>query len=375
MSNSQKLLALEFTCAARSGFGGDSDDGFFDMTINAAGEIVITGFIYSIGGVPIGNGKVLYHSQLPWKTYLVRISPAGVVLDAKFLEKDTSRCEINSIATDGINYYSTGNAYENFTISSTLNCQVQGGTMTPDIFVAKLDSAFNPVWLKVGLFRETPVRITLKTCLVFHFQCLANAGDDRSYSVAVKGSDIYIGGLLRLNGASKTFGPSTVKGASDDKPDGVYAKLSASTGAIIWVKLVSGNPNYDYVFHVEIGKVGVYITGATTGNYTVGGKLAPYEDGTDFTYNGQCGYVARISPTDGSILAIAFGPATKGYSEQRVTKEVPDGTLFTLGYRDEYQAKNLSITVGADTKFAANATGGDSFLIRYLNNLQPVTPV
>lgn len=73
-----------------AGFGGDIIDRVHSIVTNSAGELVVTGFIDSTAAVPV-DGKVIPAK----KSYFVRVSSTGVVLDVKYFEKGTAHNKID----------------------------------------------------------------------------------------------------------------------------------------------------------------------------------------------------------------------------------------------------------------------------------------
>lgn len=193
-------------------------------------------------------------------------------------------------------------------------------------------------------------------------------GEIRSIKTA-KGADVYIAGDIRL-ASTTAYGTSTIQTDADGKNDGFYAKLSATTGAFSYVKLIASNPKDESAFHVEIGKVGIYLSGTLPCGSTINAKTAPSE----VAGLGNVGYVALADLTTGALQRVQFGPATKEYAENFATRELLDGIVMTYGYRDDWQGTNLTISVGQDHVMSTSASFWGGYTIRYLNNLNPITP-
>jgi hypothetical protein len=150
-----------------------------------------------------------------------------------------------------------------------------GGTTSPDMFLAKFNSAGTPSWSKR----------------------FGGAFGNYANGVAVdKNNDIFVTGQFNV---SVDFGGGTVSSAGGT--DGFVTKYSGQTGAYIWARGFGGT-GYDISEGVGVdGNGDVIVSGYSTGSMDFGGGLRANNGGSD-------GFMAKfVGSTGGHIWSKMIG--------------------------------------------------------------------
>jgi hypothetical protein len=202
--------------------GGGSNESGNAITVDASGNIYITGVFYGVGDYDPGAGVVNLNAATE-TVFIVKLNSTGTLAWARQLTSVSAVSNYsNSIAVDASGNVYTAGAYEG-TVDfdpgpGSDNFISQGGT---DAFVSKLDSAGTHVWAR--MFQGTSSEVNL-------------------------GLDVDAAGNLVLTGrfsGTTDFDPniSTLNLTSNGSTDIFISKLDAS-GGIIWAKQIGGS-SYD----------------------------------------------------------------------------------------------------------------------------------
>lgn len=228
--------------------------------------------------------------------------------------------------SDG-NLYATGGSSENFpTTDGTSVHQGSGGTCgAHDAWLAKWDSAGNLLWATV----------------------LGGAGYDRTYSVEVNSTGVYVGGRAgnlfptTSGTVQETFAGDSNQNTCYGPQDGFVAKFDFD-GGLVWSTYL-GDGGRGFIRDIDVGPSGsvyVAISEAQNNPHVTTGAY-------DTTFNGGAGdaVVLRLS-SDGS--RVLWGTYLGGSGLDLVTPSIrvhpTNGTVYVTGVTD---STDYPVTMGA----------------------------
>jgi hypothetical protein len=207
-------------------------------------------------------------SQGGYDFYVAKFNSAGALSWIKTFG-GTYDNVANSVAVDGVdNILVTGYFVGSMNLGGTTLVS-GGGTTSPDMFLAKLNSAGTLSWAKR----------------------FGGAFGNYANGVAVdKNNDVFVTGQFNV---SVDFGGGTV--TSFGSTDGFVAKYSGTTGAYVWARGFGGT-GYDISEGVGIdGNGEVFVSGYSTGSMDFGGGVRPSNGGSD-------GFMAKLSGVNGNHI-------------------------------------------------------------------------
>jgi hypothetical protein len=242
-------LDLNGNCQWLIQAGSASDDHGYDLVTDKAGNIYLTGFAsfdtWSTNDTAyFGDHKfrVPYGDSLG---YVTKISPSGVFQWVRAFPGIDGERDNRITIDDEANIYVTGSFYGTQAYGTT-TVTSKGGH---DIFVLKLDSAGNQLWV----------------------QTAGGILNDRGNSVTVDGAqDVYVTGEFR---DIVIFGPDTVNNyGGPSGRDAFVAKLTKN-GNWKWASKAGSSSGSDRGNRIESDKRDLlFITGQIKGNATFGSK-------------------------------------------------------------------------------------------------------
>jgi len=249
---------------------------------------------------------------------------------------------VTATATDASgNVLLAGNFDNTVSFGSTVLTSYGGGSR--DIFVAKWSPATKAfVWVMQG----------------------GSSSTDEVTAIAVRGSSIYLGGLLPSE-SSASFGTISLAAGTATSPEGFVAKLTdaGSTASFNWVQRVGASATsatYTGVTSLTVGSSNtLYLTGAVRGSAQFGTLpfLAPY--------GGLDGYVAKLTDT-GSAPTFNWVQVLGGTGGDLVNALALDGThLYLTGtYTGSARFGTTTLAPAA----AVSISNGDIFVARLTDN-------
>ncbi len=146
-------------------FGGNSDDVVEDISVDAAGNIIVVGTFKSTADLDPGSGAATFSSISVNDSYISKYSPDGTFLwTAPLLGWAGSNNTIKSVTTDAAGYiYACGhfNGTVDFDPSSGGSLLQASSSGSDDIFIVRLDIDGNFSWAKFigGANQDLPVGI------------------------------------------------------------------------------------------------------------------------------------------------------------------------------------------------------------------------
>lgn len=195
---------------AKSISGASSEAGH-DITLDATGNIYITGYFYATVDFDPGAGTANLSNGTGADIFVAKYDNNGNYIWARQLGGSSNNCFGNSIAVDG-----SGNVYTSGSFQGTVDFDPSASTSAPigslgfqDIFISKLDASGNYVWAK---------------------QIGGTLSDD------ALGMELDATGNIHLTGF--------FEGACDFDPSVATANLTNSAGLDIYVCKLDNNGNY-----------------------------------------------------------------------------------------------------------------------------------
>ena len=247
--------------------GGTNYDGGYSIAIDSSGNSYVTG--YFRGTASFGNTTLTSSGQDD--IFVAKLDSNGNWLWAK-KAGGTNNDEGHGIATDSSgNSYVTGYFYGTASFGSTT--LTSSGDI--DIFVAKLDSSGNWLWVKQA----------------------GGASTDHGNSITIDSSgNSYVTGYFYSVTAS--FGTTTL--TSNGESDIFVAKLDSS-GNWLWAKK-AGGAYYDYGYSIATDSSGnCYLSGSFSGTASFGGINLTSSGGEDI-------FVAKAYiPYDSNDIVVVEG--------------------------------------------------------------------
>ena len=305
--------------------GGDDFDFGYDIALDAAGNVYVTGYQYDFSW--FGDHKM---ESLGFGDVLVaKLSPKG-----HFLWATSARGSSHNVGY-GIDVDDAGNVYVTGTFQGTTTFG-EADTLTSagqnDMFVAKLST--DGAWQWATGFGSSHL-------------------EEESQSIAVdtEGNSYVIGSF----GNTTTFGD--IERTARGEQDVFVAKLD-SAGSVLWVTQGggSGRERGRGIAWDPTGKV--YATGSFRDTATFGDVelVAPGAEGK------QQVFVAKLSASDGAV-DWAIDGGGEGEDLARDIRVAPDGTVYIAGFfRDTAQLGTTTLTSnGGMDLFAARITPSGQF--------------
>jgi hypothetical protein len=258
-------------------FGGSSNDDSYAMSLDASGNIYVTGFFAGTSDFDPSAGTYTLTSAGSFDSYIVKLDAAGSFVWAKSFG-GIGVDDALSIKTDA-----SGNVYVAGVFQSTVDFDPGAGTTTltavaTDAFLTKFNSSGNFIWAK-------------------------NMGTANIGNIALDGSgNIYTAGFFQnTTDFDPTAGTYTITSTGSD--DAFITKLDAS-GNYIWTKTFGG-VNADRANAIGIDASGsIYISGS----YLTFSEFDPAV--TTFTMSSAGGYdiyVLKLNSLGNFVWAKSFG--------------------------------------------------------------------
>ncbi len=230
---------LNGNCQWLIGAGGGSDDHGFDVVVDKAGYIYLTGFISNeYSPTPsiahIGNNNI---TVMPGDSvgYVTKITPAGNFLWAKTFKATDGERDNRIAIDDSANVYIAGGFWGSAAKFGNDTAVSKGGI---DIFVVKFDSAGTQKWVRTA----------------------GSAYDDRANSVTVdKYGDVYVTGEFR---DKVSFDGDTINNYGGPNGRDIFVAKIKSNGNWVWGKRAgsnSGNERGNRI--IGDAKGNIYVTG------------------------------------------------------------------------------------------------------------------
>ena len=349
--------------------GGTSDDWGYSITTDASGNVYTTGFFCGIVDFDPGVGTINLTSAGEEDIFILKLSPAGNLLWVKQMG-GTYYDKGFSITTDAIsNVYTTG--YFNGTVDFDPGAGTANLTSAnyQDIFIQKLDSAGNLLWVKqMGETSDdeaysitTDASGNVYTTGYFEGTVDFDPGTGTTYLTSAGGQDIFIqkldsaGNLLwvkQMRGASYELGISITidtssnvyttgdfMGTVDFDPGAGTAYLTSAgsmdifiqkldtAGNLLWAKKMGGT-SHDYVWSITTDASGnVY----TTGNFWGTADFDPGTGTANLTSAGnEDGFIQKLD-TAGNLLWVKKMGGISNDCGNSITTDI-GGNVYTTGY-------------------------------------------
>ena len=341
VGGSSDIFVAKYTAAGALSWavitGGTSDEGASDVTLDASGNILITG---SFSGFNTdfnpGAGVFLMSPGGLYDEYVLKLNSSGAFSWAKqCLGSATSWSTAYSIYTD-----ISGNVFTTGSFNSTVDFNTGAGVLNftaqgyMDGFLKKLDASGNFVWAK---------------------QIVSSSNIDFGRSVvADAGGNVFVTGLFE-GLVDFDPGPGTVN-ISPNGPNDVFVTKYNSAGNLTWVKILSG-PAYAACYDIDIDPSGSYVTVA--GDFLGDCDFDP--GAGDYTLNSgtfNSGYICRLTSGGGFIWAGAFTGASNTYCNS-VTTDACNNLSISGGF-----GTTLDAEPGSNSNMLTSAGNTDVFNLK-----------
>lgn len=239
---------LNGNCQWLIGAGSYSDDHGYDLITDKAGNVYLTGFISNDGSINDTARFGLHKATAPLGDslgFVTKISPSGVFQWVKTFPGIDGERDNRITIDDEANVYVTGSFYGTQSYGTT-TVTSNGGH---DIFVLKLDSAGNQLWVKTagGLL------------------------DDRGNSITVDAAqDVYVAGEFR---DIVVFGTDTVNNYGGPSGRDIFVSKITKNGNWKWASKAGSSNGSDRGNRIESNKRDLlFLTGQIKGSATFGSK-------------------------------------------------------------------------------------------------------
>jgi len=268
-------------------FGSSSSDIAYDLEVDGAGNVNMTGYHYST--INFGGGNLT--SKGSYDIFIASFDSAGKHRWSKNFGSTSSDIGYDLDSDSAGNVYLTGRYY--------LSINFGGGTLTSkgsyDIFLASFDSSGKHRWSKN----------------------FGGTSSDYGYGLAVDGSgNVYITGYTY---GSVNFGGSTLTTSSGD----MFLASYTPSGVHRWSKVFGGTSS-DYGYAIATDKSGnVYLTGYFYSSVNFGGS--------SITSNGSYDtFVASFTPGGSHRWSYGIGSTSSDYGYGIATDS--KGNVYFTGY-------------------------------------------
>ena len=192
------------------------------------------------------------------------------------------------------------------------------------------------------------------TASVGWVQSAGGAGEDVAWALAVRGSNVYVGGLFGGYGPSThqaTFG-STTLAANGNAGDAFVARLTdaGTSGAFSWA-VGAGSNGAETVFGLAVNNSAIYAVGAFSGTTLLLGTVSLPNTGV------SNGFVAKLIDT-GTGATATWGQVVAGAGNTGATKvAVAGSSLYITG---SYSGSSASFGTGS----LSNSGASDAFVAK-----------
>jgi hypothetical protein len=273
--------------------GGTANDNPLAITLDAAGNILLTGFFWGTADFDPGPGSATLTSNGDYDIFLVKLDAMGNYVWAKNYG-GSGRELANAVTLDG-----SGNIYLTGYFNDTTDFDPGPGTYTlvttnqwADIYVAKLNASGNLIWAKKmgGTYVDIGRGITVD-----------------------KDKNVYTAGWFSQT-ADLDPGPASFTFTAFGGDDVFLSKLD-SMGNFVWAKQLGG-AGYDHCHAIACDTGAIYFTGNTelTADFDPGPGVHQLSNGfiyvSKFSLGGNLAW-AKIMEGGGGGFYITSGHALK----------------------------------------------------------------
>ncbi|MDC0231342.1 SBBP repeat-containing protein [Aureispira] len=309
LSNSLSAQGLTYDWAKSIG-GAEAYAESYSITTDATGNVYSVGRFQDTVDFDPGSGIFNLIAYSTFSDFIQKLDSNGNFIWAKSIGNSGSNTEIRSISTDvSGDVYTTGRFRGTVDLDpgpDTFNLTSYAGTW--DIFILKLDSSGNLIWVK-------------------SIEGSANSNQGNSTTTDASGN-VYTTGRFTLT-VDFDPGPGIYNLTSIGGTRDIYIHKLDPNGNFIWVKSM-GNGDYDE---------GRSITTDTSGNvYTTGdfGATVDFDPGPDtfnlttYAHGIYDIFVQKLDPNGNFIWAKSMG-STDNDRGQSITTDI-SGNVYTSGY-------------------------------------------
>ncbi|MDD2984568.1 MAG: T9SS type A sorting domain-containing protein [Crocinitomicaceae bacterium] len=295
------------------------------MATDGNGNVFVAGIFLN---APITFGTTTLQNQGLYDVFLVKYDPLGNVLWATSYGGAGSDYPIAMEIDTAGNIFIAGHFDGVNTTFGNFNLVNQGSSLSKDVFITKLDSSGDVLWLKSGGGEEEDAMGDM---------CLDKSGN------------VYVTGRFHSN--TITFGGFTLYNQNNNQTTDVFVVKYDSDGTLLWA-FSEGGTGYDR---------GQAISADSNGDIVVTGNFASPIFGIGMnSYTNSSGLEDIFIAKFGSSGNVIWSKKASGVKSEETTGAVIDrnGDIYVTGY-----SFSNSITFGS--KVLIGTGNADPFLVKY----------